>query len=204
MINLKSILTEESFNGKTFISVDIQPEYRKSFGFRMDRYCEFLNNLDCYKLIFLFNGPDLGFPDESEYKYWFMEQGLNEDVINSSIWYDKGYAFFRYCIDNNLADDTIANFVRFMYENDIRDSRDMTREMWAKYLREYRRTDRKEVYELLRDSRDCVNIPDLMDFLKNYRNIVLTGGGVNECLKEVEIALLALRLPHEIYEPYTY
>ena len=204
MIKLKSILTEQSFSGKTFISIDIQSEYQKAFGFSIYEYCDFLNNLDCNRLIFLFNGPDLGFPDENEYKYWFIENGLNEEVINSAIWYDKGYAFFRYCMDNSLDDEVIANFVRFMYEKNVNDSRDMSREMWAKYLREYRRTDKKELYELLRDSEDCVNIPDLMDFLKRWNNIVLTGGGVDECLKEVEIALLALRKPHQIYSKYTY
>ena len=193
-----------SFVGKTYISVDIQPEYQKEFGFKIDRYCKFLNNLDCNRLIFLFNGPSLDFPDEQEYKMWFIENGLNEDIVDSSIWYDKGYAFFRYCMDNNLDDDVIANFVRFMYENSITDSREMNREMWAKYLREYRRTDKKELYELLRDSEDCVNIPDLMEFLKRYSNIVLTGGGVNECLKEVEIALKALKKPYQIDKNYTY
>jgi hypothetical protein len=43
-----------------------------------------------------------------------------------------------------------------------------------------------------------------MDFLKRYSNIVLTGGGINECLKEVEIALKALKQPYQIYSTYTY
>ena len=119
--------------------------------------------------------------------------------------YDKGYAFFRYCMDNSLDDRVIANFVRFMYDNDIRDSRDMDREMWAKYLRQYRRTDKKEAYDLLKVSDDCVHIPDLMDFLRRYSSgILLTGGGVNECLKEVEIALLALNKSYSLYKPFVY
>ena len=204
MIKLKSLLLEENFSGKTFISVDIQPAYENAFGFKIYQFCEFLNNLECDQLIFLFNGPDLGFPDEQEYKYWLLENGLNEEVLDGALFFDKGYAFFRNAMDNNLDEDVLANFVRFMYDNDIRDSRDMTREMWAKYLRLHRRTDKKEAYELLRDSEDCVNIPDLMDFLKRYRNIMLTGGGVNECLKEVEIALKALNQPYQIYSDYTY
>lgn len=198
------MINPNSFSGKTYISVDIQPEYQKSFSFKVDKYCEFLNNLYCNKLIFLFNGPDLGFPDEQEYKMWFIENGLNEDVVDSAIWYDKGYAFFRYCMDSNLNEDATVNFVRFMYQNNIHDSREMTREMWAKYLREYRRLDRTEVYELLKESEDCVHIPDLMDFLKKYNNIVLTGGGINECLKEVEISLKALEKSYQTDNNYTY
>jgi hypothetical protein len=129
---------------------------------------------------------------------------MEESVIEGAVFYDKGYAFFRYCMDSQIDDGATSNFVRFMYENDIRDSRDMTREMWAKYLREYRRTDRKEVYELLKCAGDCVHIPDLMDYIRRFRNIILTGGGVDQCLKEVEIALQALRLPYEIDNTFTY
>ena len=201
---MKSLLEEKNMAGKTFISVDIQPEYERGFTFDMNDFSKFLNELECHDIIFLFNGPDMGFPDEEEYKMWLHENGVSGEVLDNATFYDKGYAFFRYCMDNSLEDDVIANFVRFMYENDIRDSRDMNRDMWAKYLRLHRRTDKKEVYELLRDTGDCVNIPDLMDFLKRLNNIVLTGGGVNECLKEVEIALKALKKPYEMYDTFIY
>jgi len=204
-MKLKSILSETSRVGKTFISVDIQPEYEKAFGFKIHEYCDYLNENDFGRLIFLYNGHEtLGMVTEEDYKYWLFEAGLTEETLNTIKFYDKGYAFFRYCMDNNLEDSVISNFVRFMYQNDVRDSRDMDRGMWAKYLREYRRTDRKEVYELLRDSGDCVNIPDLMDYIKQFRNIILTGGGVNECFKEVEIALQALNLPYQVEQKFTY
>jgi len=43
-----------------------------------------------------------------------------------------------------------------------------------------------------------------MDFLKRYSNIVLTGGGIYECLKEVEIALMALDKSYQILNEFTY
>jgi hypothetical protein len=64
--------------------------------------------------------------------------------------------------------------------------------------------DQNDVRELLENAGDMISIPDLMDFLRNYNNIVLTGGGINECLKEVEIALLALNKPFNILRQYTY
>ena len=207
MINLKSILTESSYHGKTFISVDVQPEYSTSTGFSMDSYATFLNeNYDDFgNLIFLYNGSEtLGMISEQDYIEWLFLNGVEERVLDGARFYDKGYAFFRYCMDEGVSEDATINFVRFMYENNIRDSRDMNREMWAKYLREYRRLDRKEVYELLKESGDCVNIPDLMDYLRKYRNIVLAGGGINECLKEVEIALMALRIPYQTEKKYIY
>ena len=197
----------KSFTGKIYISVDIQPEYATALGFSMESYTTFLNeNYDDFQqLIFLYNGSEsLGMIPETEYKEWLYSNGLEERILDGSRFYDKGYAFFRYCMDSNLNEDATVNFVRFMYQNNIRDSREMTREMWAKYLREYRRLDRTEVYELLKESGDCVHIPDLMDFLKRYNNIVLSGGGINECLKEVEIALKALKKPYQIDKNYTY
>jgi hypothetical protein len=197
MIKLHNLVKESV--GRTYIPVDIQPEYKQAFTFDISEFTDYINSIvydSLGSVIFLFNGPDLGFPDEGEYKSWLVEEGLDEEVLDSITFYDKGYAFFRYCMDSGIDEESTTNMVRFMYENDINDSRDMTRDMWAKYLREYRHTDRKEVYDLLKHSDDMINIPDLMQFLKKQRNITITGGGIDECLKEVEIALKALRIPY--------
>jgi hypothetical protein len=63
---------------------------------------------------------------------------------------------------------------------------------------------RQDVRDLLENADDLINIPDLMDFLQNKNNITLTGGGINQCLKEVEIALLALDKPYSIISEFTY
>ena len=197
----------DNISSKSLINVDIQPEYEGSFGFDVEQWTSFINRnfFDLNNCVFLYNGHEtLGMVTEDGYKYWLYDKGISEEVIIGSKFYDKGYAFFRYCMDSGLDEDVVANFVRFMYQNDIRDSRDMNRVMWAKYLREYRRTDRREVYDLLKVSGDCVNIPDLMDFLKDYSEIVLTGGGVNECLKEVEIALKAMKKSYQVLQRFTY
>ena len=206
MIKLKKLITE-NLSGKTLISIDIQPEYSKSFGFKPHQFTSWINEIynDVNRIVFLYNGVDtLGMISEQDYKFWLMENELSEEVIDGSIFYDKGYAFFRYCMDSGLNEDITINFVRFMYENNINDSRDFTREMWAKYLKLHRRTDRKEAYELLKQSGDCVHIPDLMNVLKRYNNIVICGGGINECLKEVEIALGALNKPYQTFNKFTY
>jgi len=48
------------------------------------------------------------------------------------------------------------------------------------------------------------HIPDLMEESQPYNNIILTAGGINECLKEVEIALTALNKPYSTYSEFTY
>ncbi len=90
-----------------------------------------------------------------------------------------------------------------MVKHNINDSRDIDEDMWNNYMEETNH-DQEDVRELLENAGDMINIPDLMDFIKNYSNIVLTGGGINECLKEVEIALLALNKEFTILNKYTY
>jgi hypothetical protein len=62
----------------------------------------------------------------------------------------------------------------------------------------------EDVRKLLEFADDCINIPDLIDFLSDYSNIVLVGGGINECLKEVEISLNAMDRPFTTIPKYLY
>ena len=80
-----------------------------------------------------------------------------------------------------------------MIEKDIDNSRKLDEEFWDEFIERYGDED---VRELLEFADDCINIPDLMEYLSNYNNIVLVGGGIDECLKEVEIALNALDKPY--------
>lgn len=206
MIRLGQLLNE-SVQGKTLISVDIQPEYEPYFKFKIEDYTEFLNeNYPIVNnMVFLYNGHEtLGMVHEADYKMWWLENGLDEDILNYSQFYDKGYNFFAYCMDSFIDEPIIVNFVRFMYENGVNDSRNMDREMWKKYLKQHRKTDKTELYNLLKVNDDMIHIPDLMDYIKRYNNIILTGGGINQCLKEVEIALKALNKPYDVLQKFTY
>jgi hypothetical protein len=188
------------------ISVDIQPAYENAFSFNIYAFVEFLNNnFDTLNtLTFLFNGPDLGYPNENEYKDWLIEIGLNENIINSSYFYDKGYAFFRYCMDEGIDDEELVDLIKYMISYNINDSRDIDEKMWNNFMLEYN-YDQSDIRDLLEVADDMINIPDLMDFLKNYSGkIILCGGGIKECLKEVEIALMALDKNYNILTKYTY
>lgn len=140
---------------------------------------------------------------ENEYQMWLLKLGIDENVINFSTFYDKGYAFFRYCMNSGIDDDNIVELVKFMMRHEITDSRDINKEMWDLYMEETGR-DESDVRDLLEESGDMIDIPELMNFLTRYNNIVLTGGGINECLKEVEIALMSLDKPYKILNKYTY
>lgn len=204
---------DESKNKPILISVDIQPEYYhkavKYGGFDDDLLQGFVNELNSNKYgkkIIFYNGADtLGMISENDYKMWLYENGVEEDRLDSLKFYDKGYAFFRFLMDTGVDEDDIVLMVKWMYENGINDSRDIKESgLWDKFISEYNKV---ELREILEDSSACINIPDLMEDLKvlHGEKIILIGGGANECLKEVEIALQALgikynKLDNLIYE----
>jgi hypothetical protein len=190
------------FNGKTIVCVDIQPEYQSYFGFATRDWVRFLNSASRKNdIILLYNGPDLGMISESGYLSWLMENGLKQDATHSIKMFDKGYAFFRYCMDSNIDEDAIVDLVRFMMHNGVNDSRDIDEGMWNSFLAAHPHEDIKD---LLHGAGDLISIPDLMETLAPLDNIMLTGGGVNECLKEVEIALKALGKPYGIIDEFLY
>ena len=189
------------------MSVDIQPEYESGFSFDPYSFGNMINENyeDLASLTFLFNGPELDMISEDEYKHWLWENcGVDENIVYSARFYDKSYAFFRYCMDEGIDDDDIADLIKFMMRHDINDSRDIDEEMWLAFMQEYNH-DQSDVRDLLEYSDDMIHIPDLMEFLRSYnQNIVLCGGGLQECLKEVEIALMALDKPYRLYTPFCY
>jgi hypothetical protein len=199
----KKLNESVNFQSKNLIVVDIQPAYEKNFGFKSYEFAEFINKeYDKFNsVLFLFNGPDLGFPDKNEYEQWLLEIGIESNIIDESYFFDKGYAFFRFPMDEGIDTDQIVNLLKFMKSNKINDSRDMTTEKWIEFIEKY---GSKDIRELMEHSGDMINLPDLMNELKDINNIVLCGGGIDECLKEVEIALMVLDKDYEIYDEFTF
>lgn len=194
-------------NGANLISVDVQPEYENGFTFDKYSFGQMINESfdQVNSLTFLFNGPDLGFPDLQEYQHWLWEScGIREEIVYDTRYFDKGYAFFRYCIDEGIEDEDIADLLKFMIQHNINDSREIDEEMWIRFMQEYNH-DQSDVRDLLEYADDMIHIPDLMDYLSGYnQNIVLCGGGLQECLKEVEIALMAMDKPYRLFTQYCY
>lgn len=195
---------KEDVSGKHLVVVDVQPEYQDYIGGMTHSLIEYINEnyQSMSNLTFLYNGADtLGMIDEHEYKMWWLQNGLDEDILYEANFYDKGYAFFRYCMDEGIDDEQISNLVKYMIEKGVNDSRELDEEFWNEFVQRFGNEDIRELIEF---SDDCISIPDLMDELSNYNNIVLCGGGINECLKEVEIALDALDKPYQTFSKFTY
>lgn len=198
-------LNEDDNGGKTIINVDIQPEYEDYISFNLGEWVEFINKAaKNNRIVFLYNGAlTLGMIDESSYKEWLFELGVKNRVLNNSVFFDKGYAFFRYCMDNNINEDEIVDLLKFMVKHDVNDSRDINEEMWNSFMKEFK-YEQSNIRDLIEMADDMIYIPDLMDFLSNYNHIILTGGGSNECLKEVEIALKTLGKKYDSLTRFIY
>jgi hypothetical protein len=199
------LITESKVENKNIINVDIQPEYDDGFVHFLSKWVKFINKSSkANNIVFLYNGNFSGFEiTEEEYKDWLVECGIKERVIESAMFYDKGYAFFRTCMDEGIDEQSIVDLVRYMIDHDIVDSRDIDTDMWDDFMEETGHNT-EDVRDLLEPAQEMINIPELMNFLKRYRDIVLTGGGITACLKEVEIALMALGKKYEILDEYTY
>lgn len=205
MIKLSKILNENK-SSTHLIVVDVQPEYERSINFDILEFFEYISTYD--NVIYLYNGYDtLGMISEPDLKNWILEYvEYDDDFVNfmeSKIkFYDKGYAFFRSCMDQGINDNSIVSLVKYMYKNDLRDSRDLNKLMWSKFKGKY---PDETISELLECADECLYIPDLMDELININGtIILVGGGIDECLKEVEIALLALDKKYTVKNEWTY
>ena len=191
------------YPNKTLMNIDIQPEYQQYISFKLYNWADMVNS-HRGKIIFFYNGQNThDMISEGDYITWLWEHaGISEEVLDRAVFFDKGYFFFRYCIDNKIEEKEIVDLVRFMYETDMNDSRDFDDGFWETFMKNH--PTHKSIQELLQLSEDSIQIPELMDYLKQYDDIVICGGGVNECLKEVEIALQALNKPYTTYGDFIY
>lgn len=132
------LITENKFQGKSIINVDIQPEYKNYISFNINKWVDFINkNALKNNIVFLYNGVEtLGMIDENSYQEWLIGLGIDEDIIYNATFYDKGYAFFRYCMDNSIDEDNIVDLVKYMVRHNITDSRDIDEDMWDNYMEE--------------------------------------------------------------------
>lgn len=184
-----SILTEA--RGINLVVVDIQPAYENYFSF-LPKFIEFLNENDFARVLYLFNGPELGYESESELMYWLVENGLDEEKLNDITFFDKGYGFFRNWMDD-IDEDDIIKVGQYMIRNNVDDSRDIDKEDY----------DEMNLSELS-DNIDSINIPEVVDKLKKLNKPLLCGGGKDECLREIELLFRMINKKYKTYKKFIY
>jgi hypothetical protein len=198
MKNFKQFSLIKESSDRVLISVDIQPEYQSAISFSIESWIEWLQETDYSKYILLYNGPELGMINESEYKYWLFEHGMSEEFMDSCIFYDKTYAFFRSCMDEGYGDD-LVDIIQYMWKNDITDSRDIDEDQWKQL-----NIQNKDLETYLQGA-EMITIPDIMYKLDTiHRPIDVVGGGTNECLEEIRLALTALNKSYRNINKWIY
>ena len=87
---------------------------------------------------------------EDEIISWlYNDCEVQEDVIDKIIFFEKGYAFFRYLMDNYVDETSIVSIIQFMIKNGFVDSRDLSEEDWNEYVTQNKNVQSEEVREYL-------------------------------------------------------
>lgn len=191
-MSIKNIIKEEvrnivlesnnKYSGETFICIDIQKEYSSGINF-LEEWVDFINkNHEDNKIVLIWNGPEVGGPEDWDYKMWLMDIGIEEDAFDYISFQDKYYAFFRDPMDEGIDLDDVLSIIKFMHENNINDSREIDDDK----LNDICDKLGIEPYMFNGDGGN-IYIPDIMDYIDRFDNFYLMGGGEYECLAEIEL-----------------
>lgn len=201
--------TERMGSGfRNLIVVDIQPLYQEAAErkFSIEEFGDFLNSIK-KNVLYFYNGPDtIGSDDSSNVIInWLIEHNYNLEEFDwdKVDFYDKGYSFFRDWMDAGVSDNGMLKALRYMYMNRKYDSRDIPVEEWAKILPE---ADFEAIRESIEDEGLTIWTPDISiaDLKNNWNNSLLCGGGMNECLKEIQILMNAFNISFRLVDRFIY
>lgn len=181
------------YNSYNLIVVDIQSEYRKYFGFSVYDFLQLINDNEFKSIHWLFNGPYMEMSGELELQQWLLDYGLDEDKLIDIHFYDKGYADFKTPMDRSINDKHIINLIKFLIVNRIDDAKDMDKEFWDLFYKQYGSA-YDDLKLLKQNTENLVTLPELLDYVKNKisGNSILVGGKLNEGIKEVELCFRLL------------
>lgn len=178
MITIFEKFRTEHYPNKKIIIVDIQPSYRIHMNMEMETFTNWLNHHDYLDVLYLYNGPELGYEDENEIRQWLYDYGLDSD--RNIEFFEKGYAFFRDLMDSGVNDEQIVSLGKYMIKNNILDNRNITEHIDG-------------VDDRWLNGDYAFYIPELQDklleFLDKNDKPLIIGGGEFECFKEVLLLL---------------
>lgn len=193
-MNFKSFYLLENL-GNELVVVDIQPAYEKYIKFDIYSFIKTIKESEYKKILYLFNGPDLGYESENDIKDWLYEIVEYDDdlceFIQTFKFYEKIYGFYRDLMDSDYDVNEMIKLIRYMMDRKLNDSRDLEEDDWV-------------TLKLDDISPNSLYIPDVVDILKNHNNIHLCGGGKEECLKEVQICLDVLNKDYVLLNKWVY
>lgn len=178
------------------VVVDVQPFYCTHW----DRTADLMSRLSAHRgpVCFLVNAEETGVcPDtRAECHDFWMENGLEEDVLIGARVIDKGYGFLRAWMDLGVDPDVTIAVIRRMRDEGVTDSRDLDEDVLRGIVGD-------EWQDWMLD--DPVMIGSISDpDLEGMRGARICGGARDECLAEVELLLRAYDIPFERVEEFVY
>jgi len=192
---------------RSLIVVDIQPLYEEGIkrSFDLEDFGDFLSEIK-EGVLFFYNGPEtIGSDDSPEViQQWLMEHNpkLEEFDWEQVEWYDKGYSFFRDWTDAGVSNNGMVKALRHMYTNRKYDSREVSVEEWEKVLPQ---SDFNAIKDALEDEGLTIWTPDIsISELREWSGSLLCGGGMNECLKEIQILMNAFNIKYSLVDKFVY
>lgn len=178
--------------------VDLQPAYlgRGRSGL-MQRVFEHIDTLPAETpLMAMYVHEELSHNFLEDVQDFWRDQGASEELIDRIQWVEKDYAFLRGWMDNGVDDDTIVSVLRTMQDLRKSDSRDLSDDLLEELAPGRPRYDpliaSEYVYDAVRAMRQTAS------------RWFTCGGGLNECLKEVELVLDAQRVNYSQLAHLTY
>lgn len=164
----------------TLMVCDIQPEYERSFDFKIWRFAKFLNRSIGQRgfAYYFYNGYDtIGMITEDELKFWLYENGVTEETLNRIKFIDKGYGFLSTALDDDVSHRTIIAGIRRMKQGNK--------------------------YETIVKGNQ-INWNESFDIIQNHKKIVYVGGSVDACLLELLLATKAFKVRYTFNKEFVY
>ena len=200
-ISLHNLISDILVENRTkdVIVVDVQPMYQDGIYFDIAEFGEFL--LSNRRILYFYNGPDtVGDDTKDDIITMFYNEIKSEELLNKlesdTLWIDKGYGFFRNWMDTGADVGFIQRAIRYMVSKGFNDSRDISDEEWQSVFPD----DWEESFEI-----DPLYMPDIsMGELKTWSGSYLTGGGRDECLKEVQILMNTFNIKYTLVSKFIY
>lgn len=177
------------------LCIDIQPEYDNWCKVILPDVVSFLNSHKG-NITFLYNGDEVTSDTKNDVIDYFIENGLNENIILSSQFIEKTYGFLRTWMDYEyISNSTIIKVLREMAIKRVNDSKELN-------LKEFLSED--EYDELMED--EGISFPDniSLGFLKKISPFYMIGGGRNECLREIELICNAFNIRYKRMDSLIY
>jgi len=202
MIKLKNLITER--RSLPLVIIDVQPAYDKWCSNIVPNIIEWIHTNRPPKVIFYFNGEDVGIEDTKEdVMQYFIDHGLDENAAHNITYYEKSYAYIRNWMDADIPTHMIISTLRYMFMNRINDSSDLSEDDFKKIIPD----DFEYYYDDL--TTDSIYLPHDIENsqiaeLNSLRKFYMGGGGKNECLKEIQIFANTLNVKYKLVEKLIY